>query len=84
MDHNGIADVVRKFIKENFLFDPSKPLLDDQSLLDSGVVDSTGILELLGFLEETYNVKFADHELVADNFDSVNRITNCIAGKLKA
>jgi acyl carrier protein len=73
---------VHQFIRKNFLFDEKTPLGDDQSLLGSGVVDSTGILELISFLEETCRVKFEDSELVADNFDTIARISGFIMAKL--
>ena len=82
MKQEEIRTRVHQFIKKNFLFDDTATLGDDQSLLGSGVVDSTGILELISFLEETCRVKFEDSELVADNFDTVNRIAAFIANKL--
>lgn len=82
MTQEEIRKQVHQFIRKNFLFDDKAALGDDQSLLGSGVVDSTGILELISFLEETCRVKFADSELVADNFDTINRIADFIAAKL--
>ncbi len=73
---------IHSFIQKNFLFDDTKTVDDEQSLLGSGVVDSTGILELIGHLETTLHVKFADSELVADNFDSVGRILRFVAPRL--
>ncbi len=73
---------VLDYIRKNFLFDDKRVRGDDESLLGSGVVDSTGILELISFLEETYHVKFSDKELVGDNFDSVNRIVNFMTPKI--
>lgn len=82
MTQAEIRTQVHQFIRKNFLFDEKTALGDDQSLLGSGVVDSTGILELISFLEETCRVKFADSELVADNFDTINRISGFITAKL--
>ena len=82
MDPEQIRTKVHQFIRKNFMFDDKQSLSDDQSLLNSGVVDSTGILELISFLEETCRVKFNDSELVADNFDSVNKISTFITQKL--
>jgi len=81
MTEDAIRTQVHEFIRKNFLFDDATHVGDDQSLLGSGVVDSTGILELISFLEETCKVKFADSELVADNFDSVNRISAFVMKK---
>lgn len=82
MTQEELRTHVRHFIQKNFIFDDTTHLGDDQSLLATGIVDSTGILELITFLEETCQIKFADNELVADNFDSVVRITAFIATKL--
>lgn len=66
---------IRTFILENWLFTTDATLLDDdESLLDKGVLDSTAILELLGFLEEEYDISVALEELLPENLDSVNRI----------
>ncbi len=73
---------IREYILRNFIFDQRGELKDDQSLLRSGVVDSTGILELIAFTEEEFDVHFEDTELVADNFDSVNRVTACVIKKI--
>jgi acyl carrier protein len=81
MTQEEIRTKIHQFIKKNFLFDEKAVLDDDQSLLGSGVVDSTGILELISFLEETCRVKFDDSELVADNFDTVKKIAAFVAGK---
>jgi acyl carrier protein len=83
MTQDEIRSSVHQFIRKNFLFDDKATLGDDQSLLGSGVVDSTGILELISFLEDTCSVKFNDSELVADNFDTINRIATFVTGKLK-
>jgi acyl carrier protein len=73
---------VQTFIQQNFLFDQNKTVDHEQSLLATGIVDSTGILELISFLEESCRVKFADHELTADNFDSVGKIVSFVSQKL--
>lgn len=82
MTHEELRAPVRQFIRKNFVFDDKTQLDDDQSLLGTGIVDSTGILELIAFLETTCNVKFTDNELVADNFDSVTKIIAFMARKL--
>ncbi|HTO93626.1 MAG TPA: acyl carrier protein [Bacteroidota bacterium] len=82
MTQEEIRTKVHQFIRKNFLFDDKAQLGDDQSLLGSGVVDSTGILELISFLEETCRVKFEDSDLVADNFDTINKIAAFITTKL--
>lgn len=65
-----IAEKVRGFIKENFYADASD-LTDDASLLDMGIVDSTGILELVMFLENEFDIKVDDQEILPENLDSI-------------
>lgn len=81
MTQEDISATTREFIKRNFLYDEKKSLGEEESLMGSGVVDSTGILELIAFLEETFGLKFRDDELVADNFDSLAKISVFVAGK---
>ena len=81
MQQEHIRTELRDFIKTNFIFSDTKQLNDDESLLGSGVVDSTGVLELIAFLEGKFHVKFADSELIADNFDSVNKIISFVSRK---
>jgi len=64
------------------MFDQKKQVGDDQSLLESGIVDSTGILELIGFLEDTYKVKFQDEELIGENFDTLGKLTSFLMTKI--
>jgi acyl carrier protein len=76
---------IRQFVVENFLFgQDDKQLADDQSFLESGIIDSTGVLELIGFLESNYSISIADDELVPANLDSVGRVTRFVDEKLKA
>ena len=73
---------IRNFIIENFLFgDDSQPLADDMSLIDNDLVDSTGILELVGFLEQHFGVKVADADIVPANLDSIGNIARFVASK---
>ena len=74
---------VKGFLLENFLFtdDPTE-LDDEESLLEKGVIDSTGVLEVIMFLEESFDIDIADKEMVRDNLDSVNRISDFLNSKL--
>lgn len=82
MDHR---QQVRQFVLGNFLFtDDDKALVDADSLIRGGVVDSTGILELIGFLEETHGFRVAPEEMVPANFDSIDTISAFVARKLAA
>ena len=73
---------VREFIVENFLFGDGELLKEDTSFFESGIIDSTGILELIGFLEETYSIAIQDDELVPENFDNLKRIAQYLGKKL--
>jgi acyl carrier protein len=76
------SDAIRAFIVENFLFgDTSQDLGDDVSLIETDIVDSTGILELVAFVEETYAIAVKDADIVPANFDSIGRIAAFIASK---
>jgi len=73
---------IRKFISENFLFGKEpEGLTDDDSFLEKGIIDSTGVLELVAFIEETFGIKVADDELLPENLDSVNHLMNYISAK---
>lgn len=84
MQTEEISRQVREFIEENFLFQEEAELADDESLLDAGLVDSTGILELVAFLEGTLNIQVADAEIVPENLDSISAIVAYVTGKLAA
>lgn len=75
---------VRAFIEENFLFrEDISDLADSDSLLESGVMDSTGILELVAFLETEFSIQMADAEIVPENLDSIAAIAKFLERKLK-
>ena len=80
----SVAEQVQKYILENILFsqDASQLPLDD-SFLEKGIIDSTGMLEVIFFLEETFQVKVADDEMIPANLDSVNKIAAYVARKKK-
>jgi acyl carrier protein len=82
MTQQEIHDGVLAFLRKNIVFDEKKVIPDDESFLGSGILDSTGILELIGYLEGEFHVKFLDEELVADNFDSLSRVSRFVAKKL--
>ena len=84
MGQDTIAEMVRRFVKSNFLFDENAELSDQKSLLGSGIIDSTGVLELIAFLEQQFKVKFDDSELVVENFDTVEKIEKFVVRKTKA
>ena len=73
---------VREFIIENYLFGDGDTLAEDTSFLESGIIDSTGILELIFFLEETFDMKIEDDELVPENMDSLKNISQFMERKI--
>ncbi len=77
-----LSDKIRGFIIENFLFGDAAPLTDDSlSLLDNGIMDSVGVMELVAWLEQEHGLKVADQELVPENFDSVARLASYVQRK---
>ncbi len=78
----NMKDKIRTFIVENFLFGQGEGLKDDTSFLDGGIIDSTGILELVNFLEEQFSIKVDDEELVPENLDSINNVVGYLEKKL--
>lgn len=67
---------IKEFLQENYIFDSENGLDDDDSLLENGIIDSTGVLELILFLEENFQIKVNDDEILPENLDSVNNICN--------
>jgi acyl carrier protein len=73
---------VRAFLVDSFLLGDDDGFASDESLLEAGIIDSTGVMEVVAFLEESFGIAVADDELVADNLDSVDRLTRFIQLKL--
>ena len=71
---NFIKSRITSFIVDTFLFGDSGELGDDTSFLDEGIVDSTGVLELVDFIEASFEVSIADDELLPENLYSIDRI----------
>jgi acyl carrier protein len=74
---------LREFITQHFLLGGDAGLADDASFLEGGIVDSTGVLELVTHIESTYGFKVADDELVPDNLDSVNSLVEFVQRKTR-
>ena len=73
---------VRGFIVENFLFGQvDNGLQDSDSLLERGIIDSTGVLEIVSFLEENYEIQVEDEELIPENLDSITNVIDYISKK---
>ena len=79
------ATEIKEFIVSNFLFgQEGNGIAADQSFLDSGIIDSTGLLELVAFVEQKYGISVGDRELVPENLDSLNNISQFVARKVEA
>lgn len=76
------TSAIKDFIVENFLFGDGGALKDETSFLASGIIDSTGILELITFLEDTYNISIKDEELIPENLDSINNVAAFLQKKV--
>ena len=77
----NIKEHIQQYIAENFLFGNGFDLSADASLIETGVIDSTGVMELVMTVEETYDIEVADDEIIPANFDSVNNIIAYIERK---
>ena len=81
-DHmNTAREQIRNYIVENFLFSDDTGLSDTVSFLESGIIDSTGILELISFIEDTFPLKVSDDELIPENLDSIENLLAYISRK---
>jgi acyl carrier protein len=81
----SIREDVRNFITSNFMFGQGgDDLSDDQSFLETGVIDSTGVLELISFLEQQFGIAVEDQEVVPANLDSVAQLVSFVQRKKAA
>ena len=78
-----VAARVRSFIRSNFYVADSAKLTDEDSLLDGGVVDSTGILEVVSYIEAQFEIRVLDEEMLPENLDSIGKITRFVERKQK-
>lgn len=81
MRSNFVGEV-RSFVVSNYLLGAEEGLGNDDSFQEQGIIDSTGILELVSHLERTYGIEILDEELNPDNLDSVNKIAEYLTRKL--
>lgn len=75
---------IRQFIIKRFPLARKRQIRDSDALLESGMLDSQGVLEVVGFIEQEYSVSIADDDLVAENFQSIDRIVTFVQSKVKA
>ena len=76
-----VQERVRRFISENFYVSDAAELADDASLIASGVIDSTGVLELIAFLEQEYAISIEEAEVTPDNLETIGSIVRFVAEK---
>ncbi len=81
---NQLAQQLRHFISDNFLFGAEADFADDDSLIGAGIIDSTGVLELIAHLEEEHHIALDDTDLVPENLDSIGNLVRFIEAKLAA
>ena len=79
---SDVKSKIRAFVVENYLFGDDDGLEESTSFLDTGIVDSTGILELINFINEEFRIFVEDEELVPENLDSINNVTAFIGRKV--
>ena len=79
----SVEKEIRKFIEENFILDGNDNLSAEDSLLEKGIIDSTGVLELVAFIEENYDFKIKDEELIPENLDSIKNIARFVQERLE-
>ena len=79
-----LKTTIKEFIIENFLFGNAEGLEDNTSFLEEGIIDSTGVLELVTFLEEEFSIQVEDEELIPENLDSINNLIGFLGKKTEA
>jgi len=78
----NLKQEIRNFVFENYCFNRPGNLRDEDSFMESGIVDSTGILELVSFVEEKYSIEVESNELLPENLDSIDRLTHFVSKKI--
>jgi len=79
---SNVEEKIRAFIEETFILTDEKvELAEDQSLMDLGIIDSTGVFALIDFIEDIFGISIADDEVLPENLDSISRITAFIKRK---
>lgn len=79
-----VDERIRQFIQQTFYVDDVARLSDDASLINEGIVDSTGMLEVIAFLESEYKIRVEDKETVPANLETIGQITRFVARKQAA
>jgi acyl carrier protein len=82
VENVNVKDQIREFVREAAQRKGVSEVTDDQSLVESGVIDSLGIFRLVAFLEESFRVRIGDEEIVGENFESIAGIERFVLNKL--
>ena len=82
MQTESFVPLIRAFVLENYVYGQEMTFADSDSFLESGIIDSTGVLQLVTYLEETYDIRVEDDELTPDNLDSVDSVAAYLGRKL--
>lgn len=82
MPRSTIKETMIKFIKDYFIKESGTVLNDDTLLVENDIIDSTGVIELVAFIEETFEIRVEDSEIISANLDSINRLVDFIQPKL--
>jgi acyl carrier protein len=79
-----VIEQIREFVTDNFMLGRENQLNDSASFLEEGIIDSTGVLELVTFLEQKFDIQIANEEITTENLDSVALVDAFVARKLAA
>jgi acyl carrier protein len=82
MTTQQIEQEIRDFLANNFIFDPTVQVGVDDSFMENGIVDSTGVLEVIMWVESTFGIKVEDAEVLPENFDSIRSLTTYAERKM--
>ena len=78
----NIKSIIRQYILGNLLFTEDESVLqDNDSFLDGGIIDSTGVMEIILFIEDTFSIKVNDDEMLPGNLDSVDKLVTFVKRK---
>jgi acyl carrier protein len=81
-EYSDMKEKLRSFIMEYFVKDSGIELKESSSFLEEGIIDSTGIMELVAYIESTFGIRLEDEEIIPDNFDSIEKLMNYMHTKL--
>jgi len=81
---SDLKQQVRQFILDNFMMGSKAEVPDDASFMDRHIIDSTGFLELISFVEQSFDIQISDDEMVPENLDSLNNIERFVQKKRAA